>query len=125
MEKETYLKYTHEYNGKINSIPWVVSPGETFFAFTIFSTVHHSRETQWVGQTLCAFRNRITARISHSARFSIFLPIFKYYKKSQNDRISASFTWLVTKRLLRPVNLEWCNMLTCASAMHKWSLLSG
>jgi hypothetical protein len=36
----------------------------------------------------------------------ISLLIFKYYKTSRNDRISASFTWLVTERLLRPVNLK-------------------
>lgn len=59
-----------------------------------------------MGRTFCAFGNRITARISQSAGFSISLLIFKYYKKLQNDRISVSFTWLVTKRLLRPVNLE-------------------
>jgi hypothetical protein len=47
-----------------------------------------------------------TAHTSHSAEFSIFLLIFKYYKKFQNDRINMSLTWLVTKSLLRPVNLE-------------------
>jgi hypothetical protein len=50
--------------------------------------------------------NLITARTSRSAGFSISLLIFKYYKKSQNDRITSSFIWLVTKRLLRPVDLE-------------------
>jgi hypothetical protein len=40
------------------------------------------------------------------AGFSIFLIIFKYCEQSQNERISASFTWLVTKGLLRTVDLE-------------------
>jgi hypothetical protein len=53
-----------------------------------------------------AFKNPITARTSHSAAFSIFLLIFEYHKQFQNNRISPSFTWIVTKRLLRPFKLE-------------------
>jgi hypothetical protein len=32
-------------------------------------------------------------------------------KKLQNDRMSASFTWLVTKRLPRPINLEMAQFI--------------
>jgi hypothetical protein len=45
--------------------------------------------------------------------------------KIANNRLSVPFTWLLTKRLLRPLILKLCNSLTCASAMCKCSLLSG
>jgi hypothetical protein len=57
-------------------------------------------------QVFCALKSRITTRTSQSAGFSIFLLVFKCNRKSQNDRISASFTWLVTETLLRHVSTE-------------------
>jgi hypothetical protein len=81
-----------------------------FLAFHSFITPPPYTATSWRkfqsdGQIVHS-KNRITARTSHSAGFWIFLFNFKYYKKSQNVRISASFTWHLTKRLLRLVNLE-------------------
>jgi hypothetical protein len=71
-----------------------------------WSQVNTAGRMRKKSQAKPAFKNRNTARISQSAGFLIFLFIFKYYKKSQNARISMSFIWLVTKRLLRPVNHE-------------------
>jgi hypothetical protein len=62
---------------------------------------------------LCIQKPNFCSHFTHCGILG-FLTIFKY-RKSQNDRISASFAWFVTKRLLRPVNLE----------MVQWSLLSG
>jgi hypothetical protein len=102
-------EYRHLGDGRPDRSSWTfvlssLNIRHHFLKFDSFITP--SPQSISIGQTFCAFKNRITARTSHSAGFSIFLLNFIYYKKSLNDRISASFIWLVTKRLLRHVNLE-------------------
>jgi hypothetical protein len=67
-------------------------------------TIGRMREKK--SQAFCAQKTRLTARTSQSAKFFSSSFIFKNQKKSQGDRIRASFNWLLTKRLLRSVAFE-------------------
>jgi hypothetical protein len=73
-------------------------------------------------QVFCVLKSRITSRTSQSAGFSDFL-----LQKSQNDVISASFTWIVTKKTTGHVNPEmvWVVDLRKCYAQRSVSWTSG
>jgi hypothetical protein len=100
-----------------------------FLAFVLFIKLYPNTSRSWrhisIGRIFCVFKNSTTPRTSQLVGFQIFLLtliILQHRKTKESARHSLGF---LLRDYWGPWKLKWYNSLTCASAMHKWSSLSG